>query len=128
MSIRYRIVQRGQPGVVGGGTQKYYAQAVSTGELGLEELTAVIERMCTVNGADIRAVLYALVTAMQDGLAKGEIVRLEDLGSLRVGVHSSGYTTPQEVDSHAIEESHILFSPGTRLKSMLKLLQFEKGK
>ena len=61
MSVKYKVIERGQPGVPGGGTKKFYAAAVLSGEKTLAGLTRDIEKISTVSGADIRAVLYALV-------------------------------------------------------------------
>lgn len=56
MAIKYKVIQRGQPGVTGGGDKKYYASANVTGTQTLEDLTELIELSSTVSGADIRAV------------------------------------------------------------------------
>lgn len=50
------------------------------GELDIDSLTKAIEKICTVSGADIRAVLYALVDVYLDELEKGGIIRMGDLG------------------------------------------------
>jgi hypothetical protein len=63
MAIRYNVIERGTPGVAGGGEKKYYATANITGETTLEGITKTIEKISTVSGADIRAVLYAMVDA-----------------------------------------------------------------
>jgi hypothetical protein len=84
MSIQIKSVERGQPGVAGGGTKKYYASPVHGKEITLEGLTKAIEKTSTVNGADIRAVLYAMVEEAVAGLEDGRIIRLGDLGSLRI--------------------------------------------
>ena len=86
----------------GGGEKKFYASANPSGELTLNGLTKSIEKISTVSGADIRAVLYATVDVMQDALAKGQIVRLGEPGSLRVGISSEGKATAEEVNSSVI--------------------------
>jgi hypothetical protein len=72
MAIQIKSVERGQPGVAGGGVKKYYASPVHGREISLDDLTKSIEKTSTVNGADIRAVLYAIVL----GLSEGRIIRL----------------------------------------------------
>ncbi|MDR1222910.1 MAG: hypothetical protein LBL07_08555, partial [Tannerella sp.] len=67
MAIKIKAVQRGQPGVAGGGEKKFYAFPVMNGEWNIDRLTKLIEKICTVSGADIRAVLYALVDVSIDG-------------------------------------------------------------
>jgi predicted histone-like DNA-binding protein len=126
MPIKYKIIERGQPGVSGGGQKKYYASANVTGEKTLAGLTREIEKRSTVSGADIRAVLYSLVDVMQDELADGKTVRLGELGSLRVSISSEGKETPDLVNASAIRGAKVIFSPGKDLRNMLKTLQYEK--
>ena len=127
MSIKYKIIERGQPGVTGGGVKKYYASPVMNGELTLADLIKAIEKICTASGADIRAVLYALVDVSIDELAKGTIVRLGDLGSLRVSLSSEGKDTAEEVNANAIRSTSVIFTPGTRIKDMLSVTKYQKA-
>jgi predicted histone-like DNA-binding protein len=88
--------------VPGGGEKKYYASANPSGEMTLTGLTKSIEKISTISGADIRAVLYAMVDVMQDALANGQIVRLGEPGSLRVGISSEGKENAEDVNGSAI--------------------------
>ena len=126
MAIKYKTIKRGEPGVKGGGTPKYYAKPVVQGERNLEQLTKSIEKISTVSGADIRAVLYAVVDVITDDLANGLIVRIGDLGSLRLSLSSDGFATEAEVNSNAVKNTKILFTPGSKLKTMQQTLKFEK--
>ncbi|MBT0551442.1 HU family DNA-binding protein [Riemerella anatipestifer] len=127
MSIKYKTIQKAQPGVAGGGDKKFYASPVYQGEKTLEGLTKDIEKISTVSGADIRAVLYALVDVMQTSLSEGRIVRLGELGSMRVSLSSEGKAKEEEVTSAAIKSAKVLFTPGSDLKKMLQTLKFEKA-
>ena len=126
MAIKFKVIERGQPGVAGGGEKKYYANPVMDGELTLTGLTKAIEKTCTVSGADIRAVLYAMVDIAVDRLAEGTIVRLGDLGSLRTSISSEGKATPEEVKASSIKGASIIFTPGQRIKETLSAIKYEK--
>jgi len=126
MAINFKVVQRGQPGVTGGGEKKFYASPVLDGEMSLPEMTTAIEKICTVSGADIRAVLYALVDVSIDNLSNGTIVRLGDLGSLRPSLSSEGRATEEEVNASVVKGASVLFTPGTRIKQMLSVVKFKK--
>lgn len=126
MPIKYKVIQRVQPGVSGGGDKKYYATNTISGEKTLVDLTKEIEKISTVSGADIRAVLYALVDVMQSSLADGNAVRLGELGSLRVSISSEGKATEKEVTAVSIRGAKVLFTPGKDLKKMLDTLEFQK--
>jgi hypothetical protein len=45
MAIKFKVIERGRPGVPGGGEKKFYASAVMAGELSLAELTKAIEKI-----------------------------------------------------------------------------------
>jgi predicted histone-like DNA-binding protein len=126
MAIKFKAVQRAQPGVAGGGEKKYYASPVVNGEWDIDRLTKFIEKICTVSGADIRAVLYALVDASIDGLEDGTIIRLGDLGSIRITFSSEGRATAEEVDAACIKKSGIIFVPGQRIKKTLENVKYVK--
>jgi len=126
MSIEFNVIQRGEPGVVGGGVKKYYAASQSSGELTLAGMSKRIEQMCTVNGADIRAVVYAMVEVMILEMADGKIVRLGELGSLRVNISSEGVEKEEDVRASTIRGAKVVFTPGKDLKTMLETLTYEK--
>ena len=126
MPVKFKVIEKGQPGVAGGGEKKFYASANITGEKTLAGLTKDIEKISTVSGADIRAVLYALVDVMQNALADGQAVRLGELGSLRGNISSEGKATEKEVTAAAIRGAKVVFSPGADLKTMLATLKYEK--
>lgn len=124
--MKYKVIQKGQPGVVGGGEKKYYASPVFTGEVNLDQLTAKIEKISTVSGADIRAVLYALVDVIPAELENSQIVRVGELGSFRLSLSSEGKAKEEEITAQSITGTKILFTPGEKLKKMQSALKFEK--
>lgn len=127
MPIPFKVIQRGQPGVAGGGEKKYYASNVTTGETDIDALTSKIEKISTVSGADIRAVLYAMVDVSIDELEDGKIVRLGDLGSIRVSISSEGHVEEKDVKASSIKGQKVLFTPGSKIKDMLKTISFFKA-
>ncbi|MCK0206389.1 HU family DNA-binding protein, partial [Ornithobacterium rhinotracheale] len=68
MSIKYKVVERGQPGVKGGGTKKFYANVVNDGEYSIDDLVKQIEKFSALSEADIRGVIIALENVIQDAL------------------------------------------------------------
>jgi predicted histone-like DNA-binding protein len=127
MAIKFKVIEKGQPGVAGGGIKKFYASVQSSGEMTLPKLTNSIEKVSTVSGADIRAVLYAMVDVMKASLADGQIVRLGDLGSLRISIASNGEQTAEKVNARSVKSARTVFTPGLELKNQLKTLKFEKA-
>lgn len=126
MTIRFKVIERGQPGVAGGGEKKFYASNMISGNSDIEDLTEDIEKISTVSGADIRAVLYALTDVIPRMLADGKSVKLGDIGNFRVSISSEGVLKAEDVNANCIKKSKILFSPGKKLKAMLGNLKYQK--
>lgn len=126
MAIKFKSIERTQPGITGGGEKKFYASANVTGETNLNDLTKRIEKISTVSGADIRAVLYALVDVAVDELADGRVVRLGELGSLRISISSEGVADERDVVPTIIKGTKVIFTPGTSIKQMQNNLTFQK--
>jgi predicted histone-like DNA-binding protein len=124
MSQKFRVIEHTMPGDPG--KKMFYAMAVSGGESTMEDITNAIERRCTVSGADIRAVLYAIAEVTTEFLHSGMIVRIGELGSFRLSLSSEGRERPEEVNASIIRSASILFSPGLRIKRSLKSIKYEK--
>lgn len=128
MAVKFKVIQKGQPGVAGGGQKKYYASPNMSGEITVKEITQSLEKRSTINGADIRAVLYGLSDVIKEELAVGKIVRLDGIGSLRISFSSEGKLKEDEVTIHTIKDARVIFTPSKELKEMLGNLIFEKIK
>ena len=126
MSIKFKTLERGEPGVVGGGTKKWYATTVNDQRSNLKELTIDIERISTVNRADILAVLSSLVQLIPEKLANSTIVELGDLGTFRTNIKSTGVLKEEDVSSNNIIGNKVIFSPGQDIKDALKTVTYQK--
>lgn len=124
-AVTYSVVERKDPQnpeVQG----KFYAQAQARGEAGIREISQRIQQECTVTRADVMAVLTALEDVVADALANGEIVRLGELGSLRISLSGKGSESKEEYHHGLIEKSRILFTSGKTLSNTLTTLKYQK--
>ena len=128
MSIKFKSLERGEPGVVGGGTKKWYASTVNDQRVNLKDLTVDIERISTVNRADILAVLSALVQLIPEKLTNSTIVQLGELGNFRTNVKSRGEATIDDVSSSSVIGNKVIFTPGPDIKNALKTATYQKVK
>ncbi|MDE5423920.1 hypothetical protein L3073_17030 [Ancylomarina sp. DW003] len=126
MTIKFKVIERGQPGVAGGSEKKFYASNMISGNADIDELTEGIEKISTVSGADIRAVLYALTDVIPSMLADGKSVKLGDIGNYRVSISSEGEEKAEDINANSIKKSKIIFTPGKKLKEMLGKLKYSK--
>ncbi|WP_299672851.1 HU family DNA-binding protein [uncultured Polaribacter sp.] len=126
MPIKFKAIERGEPGVPGGGTKKWYATVVNDQRASLKELTLDIERISTVNRADILAVLSALVQLIPEKLTNSTIVAIGDLGYFRISLKSTGEASAEEVDRNSIVRSRIIFTPGKDFKNAQQIATYQK--
>jgi len=59
-------------------------------------------------------------------LSDGRIIRLGDLGSLRITLSSEGKATAEEVTAACVKKAGVIFTPGKKLQEMLKVAKFTK--
>ena len=126
--INYKIVKRGQPGVAGGGTQKYYASPLYSGDIDVLGIARKLSGKSTLTRTDIVAVISGLVDLVAEELADGKVVRLGNLGTFRISLSSRGEDTAEEVNSNSIRSSKVLFRPASFFEETLGTLKFEKAK
>jgi predicted histone-like DNA-binding protein len=119
-AIKYKSIQKTQPGVAGGGAKKYYASIVIDGEATVDDLVKNIEKFSALSEPDIRGVIVVLENVIQNKLSESKMVRLEKLGTLYPTLHSEGKDTEEEVDSHAIRSTGVNYRPGSRILAAMR--------
>ena len=126
MAIEYKVIKRKVIGGVDKGKEKFYASSNITGKTTLEDLTQDIEQSSTVNGADIRAVLYGLFESVPKHLKSGNSVELTGIGTFRISISSDGEETADKVTAKSIKDPKILFTPDKKFKQVLDNLNYKK--
>jgi predicted histone-like DNA-binding protein len=126
MAIKFKVVQKTQPGVVGGGVKKYYAVIVTDGEVTVEELSKRIEKFSSLSEADIYGVLIALENVIQEELTKNKIIRLQKLGSFYPAIKSEGEENEEDVDARSIKGAGVNYRPGDRILAAMNAAGFKK--
>ena len=129
MSVKYRKVVNNRKNSKTEG--KVYGRAVVDGVIDTKEIAGKISKRCTLTEPDIIAVINALETEINYGLADGKRVVLDGFGSFKVGL-----TTPadsaKKFTSANIKGMHVIFLPATemeqgkRVKNMLKGVKAEE--
>ena len=107
---------------------KYYGTVKSSGDINIREMAERIQGSCTVTKADVYAVLVALEDVISESIQKGEIVRLMDIGTLRVGISTKGALKEEDFNEALIKKARILFRPGSVLQNALSNINFTKVK
>jgi predicted histone-like DNA-binding protein len=126
MAIKYKIIQRTQPGVSGGGVKKFYAQPACDDEVTVDELAKDIEKFSALSEPDVHSVLIAAENVITTHLSNGRKVRLSKLGTFSPAISSEGRDTEEEVTGHVIRRVGVNYRPGTRMLKALKDAGFKK--
>ncbi len=126
MALDFKVVQKGQPGVAGGGEKKYYAQIVNGKEVTVDDMAKSIEKFSSLSEADILGVIRALENIIQEELSEGKIIRLDKLGNLYPKISSNGEESAKKVTSKSIKNIGVNYRPGKRIISSMKEAGFNK--
>ena len=110
--------------------KKFYAKAQAAGIVEINELADDISYATTLTDGDVLNVIRALVKQINRHIAKGEIVRLENLGTFQAQLCSEGSETEEKFDDSLITRVHLQFRPGVGLRNQLtkENLKFRKVK
>ena len=114
MSIKFRMYQDNRSNSKNKGY--WYARAISPDLVGVKDLANRVSARCTVTEPDILAVISALVFEMNQVLKAGNRVKLDGLGTFRVGIHSSGVEKAKDFNPQRdIFGAHVIFVPAVRV-------------
>ena len=112
--IKYLLISRKNPITKEYG---YHASAIPVTPVKLEEIAENISATCTVNSADVKAVLDALQTQVIRCLRNGQSVRLGDLGSFHARISSKAAATEEEFEGEKnIRAVLVRFTPSSKMR------------
>lgn len=125
MSVKYNVVERGNPGDPLE-PKKYYPSIVASGRVSLRDLSEQISFGTTLSSADVSAVLEALLAIIPMELKRGNVVELGDFGSIWLRTRSTGAETPGEVKAGQFRSVLPRFNSGKEFRKVLLGVDFEK--
>ncbi len=113
MAVYYRLYQNNRKNFANKG--KWYGRAIVTETVDTAKLAERIQRNCTAKRSDVLAVLSELVEVMQDELQASHRVKLDGLGSFKIGISCRPADTAKDFSSHKnVKGVHVLFQPEVR--------------
>jgi len=125
--IHYNVIQKAQPGVVGGGDKKWYASIAINGEVTIDEMVKEIEKFSALSEPDIRGVIIALENVIQNKLADSKIVRMDKIGSFYPTISSEGKEKEGDVTPKTIKKVNVNYRPGERILETMRASGFKKA-
>lgn len=116
--LKYSVVSRKNPN---NQEVKFYAQIATPEPLSIDSLAKMIAQNCTLTRHDIVACLSAFQEQFINALQEGKSIRLGDLGSFRVTMHSIGAETEETFASSNVNRLSIRFAPAPKLRKAISI-------
>ncbi len=126
-SILYRVIRRGQPGVAGGGEQKYYAFIKREREMTLREIVNDIASRSTLTTGDAMNAIENFLELVPKYLRRGHPVNLGDFGIFRMNLSSKGHESADQVTRYSVKGARVVFTPALEMKRNLAMLSYAKA-
>ena len=126
MAVYYNLLQNKNPKFKSA-FGKWYARAVHMETVETNELAMMMQQNCTLKRSDIVAVISELVDTMTREMQNGKRIRLDGLGTFKIGLTSEGVSDPEDFrPERHVKGTHVLFYPethvmrdGQRLRALL---------
>jgi len=133
--ILHKVTRTYEDGRQDSANGKWYARAITMGTVETDDLAQIIQKNCSMKKSDVVAVLSELVEVMTDKLQESYAVKLNGLGTFKIGIDSTGVSDPMDFTvSNNITGSHVNFMPaytvdsatGQRTKALLGGVKFSE--
>lgn len=126
MSVKFKSIAKGQPGVAGGGDIKYYAAIVRESKVNLRTLMDDISELNFVHPGAVLGVLEGFLSRVNYHLINGRAIELGQLGSFYPSISSGPSEELEDVSSANIQKFKVVFRPSKLLRKRMSLAEFEK--
>lgn len=122
--MMYSVKKRENP--INREESKFYATAEYSDEVNIRQLACEISKGCTLNPADIVAVIESFLDKVPHYLKNSNKVRLDNFGILKLSFRAKGQQVEKDVTSNDITNVRVLFQPSTKLKQELADITYTK--
>ncbi len=123
MAVNYKVYQSKRNDDTKG---KFYAKVAHNETVNIKKIAQIMQANCTVKYSDILAVLTELSEVMKDEIQRGNKVKIDGLGTFKVGISTRAADSAKEFTAANITNTRVLFLPegtvdatGKRVKSLL---------
>lgn len=122
--MMYSVKRRANP--LNREESKYYATAEYSDEINIRKLAVEISKGCTLNVADILAVIESFLDKVPEYLKNSNRVRLDNFGILKLSFSAKGQEDEKNVTSNDITDVRVLFQPCSKLRKELSDVTYTK--
>lgn len=125
MLVKYYLVPKSNP-LNREESGKYYAVVDYNGDVTYRDLINRITDYSTVNSPDVMAVLESLFMLIPQQLFEGKIVRLGELGTLRLVLRSEGTESEEDFTEFNIKNSKVRLYLSKEFKKKLRNIEYAR--
>lgn len=126
MSVKFNIVERGNPGNRTA-PKKFYPSIQSTGRVSQRKLVETASRETALSTGDMMNAMETILKIIPREMAEGNIVELGDFGTFWLRLETEGAETADQVTAANISGALVRFTPGKLFKQTLETIQFSKS-
>ena len=96
-------------------TKVYYPRAVTVGSaVSTDQIAEALSNRSTVTKTDVKAVLAEMADVMSQYMAQGKSVKLDGLGSFRLGLNTKGVSNEEDFNFQSqLQHVKVNFTPET---------------
>lgn len=106
--------------------RKYYAVKQNQGTVSVRQLARRISRETMLGLVETTAVIEALLAAVPELLAEGQLVSLGEFGTFRLTIQSDGAESPETFNRSMIKGTKIHFRAGKEFADRLSLVEYSR--
>ena len=127
MSIQYRLTEKSD-NINRSPKKGHFAQVITRGTIDTRELCKIISSRCTLTPADLKAAIYAITETIEEKLAEGYNVSLNELGTFSITAETQENASAEDTlpTSRNVAFKKVNFRASVRLKKALRNAHFEK--
>lgn len=108
----YKIVREFKDGRTDKANNHWFARAIITETVGTDRIADLIQAKCSLTKSDVKGCVEAFIDVIREQIQDSKAVKLDGLGTFKIGLKSIGSETPGEFSVNGnIVGSHVLFYP-----------------
>jgi len=123
MAVKFHIIGRRNPSDPDA-PEKYYPSIRSDRRITTNDLAEDIADGGSLTPPDVKGAVDALKRKIKKNLINGDLVDLDELGSISLRIKTTGSDTPEEVSAKNIKSVLVRFIPGKEFKRELQQIEF----
>lgn len=122
--MKYKLIQKPNP-LEPESKRKWYASPVKMGTINNYQLSKGIASKSSMTRGAVLNVIENIIDEIPAYLVEGYSVNLNNLGTLRISLSSTGVNSPEEFTQDNIKNTKVIFTPSPEFRKTLQSMNLE---